>query len=143
MKMSVANLIKAVRRKPMTSDKWVYSFNEECFMCSPYDSKEDAIADGLEEAKEMEENGVYVGRVVPLKMSDLAPDGGSVIERCMDCAYDRVGENADAWIEGILTKDVKKLTKQLKLLLDKWADANDYQPTFFAVENVEWHSIGD
>lgn len=141
--MGVANLIKAMRRKSATGDKWAHSFREECFTSHLYDSKEDAIADGLEEAEEMGENGVYVGRVVPLKMSDLAPDGGSVIERCMDCAYDRVGENADAWIEGILTKDVKKLTKQLKLLLDKWADANDYQPTFFAVENVEWHSIGD
>ena len=121
--------------------KWVHSFYEESFSSHLYDSEEDAMADGLDEAEEMEESGVYVGRVVSLKMSDLAPDGGFVLEHCMDRAYERVGEISSPWIESIFAKDVKKLTEQLKLLLDKWADKHKYQPTFYAVEGVKWHEL--
>lgn len=120
------------------TEQWAYSFDNEYYNSPFYESFDDALKDGILEAKELDYKRVYVGRVmkfVPSIDSDL------VIEELQQKAYDEAGEFSLDYLEHISLKDRFKLDEMLTETFKQWAKDTKNEPSFFTVEEVSEHIL--
>ena len=121
------------------TEHWVYSFDGEYYNSPFYKSFDDALKDGILEAKELAYNKVYVGRVmkfVPSIVSDFA------IEELQQKAYDEAGEFSLDYLEHISLEDRLKLGEMFTETFNQWAKDTKNEPSFFTVEEVSEHVVG-
>lgn len=112
--------------------QYAYSLNEESYTGS-MTSKVEAIAEGLAEAKDQEQEHFWIGECSPFKPSGMAD---TVIEQLQSQAGDEVGEHADDYLSHV--------SKEHKATLDefirKWVDEIE-TPCFYSVGNAVQYSI--
>ena len=77
-------------------EKWIYSNNEEAWNISEeYDTREEAIRDGKETAKEEGWFNLFVARAVPI-YPDIAAEAQDIIQRAADLLDDQDSCDSDA-----------------------------------------------
>ena len=124
----------------MSEIKWCYSFNEENFE-GTFDSREDAIAEGIFCAKD-ENEGVTIFYVGTQKSVVFGVNVDSIIEQLGEDATEQVGEIADNYLRHVKTNDAIILEEKLNEVLRSWLSDFGYRPTFWTVDNVEKIDIG-
>ena len=120
------------------SEKWAFSFDNEYYNSPLYDSFDDALKDGMKDAKEEGCDKVYVGRVM-----EFIPkvDADNVIESLQQNAYDEAGEFSMDYLEHIPLKDKLKLGEMLTETFKQWVKDTKNEPSFFTVEEVSEHIV--
>lgn len=115
------------------TDKWAFSLDGEWYNSATYNSFDEALKDGIEDAKAEGCNKVYVGRVmefIPCVNAD------SVIEELQQQAYDKAGEFSNDYLEGVSLKDRLKLEKMLTETFNQWAKETNNEPSFYTIEDT-------
>lgn len=117
---------------------WAYSFDNEYYNSPLYVRFDDALKNGILDAKESDYEKVYVGRVMEFVPS-IDPD--LVIEELQQKAYDEAGEVSLDYLEHIPLKDRLKLGEMLTETFKQWAKDTKNEPSFFTVEEVSEHIV--
>ena len=106
-----------------------------------YETKEEAIKDGLRMVIEGTEEGsaFRVGRIVPCEISGIDTD--RVIEYAQGELYDKVGECAETYLNDITTEQEKELEEALNNVFYEWHKKHNLFPTCYIVEDEEYVSI--
>jgi uncharacterized protein YegP (UPF0339 family) len=119
--------------------KWQYQLtNSEIWGTSEdYDTKEDAIKYGREEAKDTEYETDYfdVGQIE--KYVPCGIDVDDVLDRLVDDAYDEVGEVSDGYLSVITKEQENELEEKLNQVLNEWMEKHSLIPSFYKIVNVE------
>ena len=124
--------------------KWTYkleSDGQEVWTHGIYKTKEEAIKEGIKEAKYLKNKHIYIEEAV----QDTIPviDVDTVIENIQDDMYDAYGEFAEGYLEDVKKEDVLSLEKDLNTVLQKWIKKNKYEPNFYHVSYVETIRVED
>lgn len=113
-----------------TTDKWAYSLDGEWYNSPFYNSFEEALKEGIKEAKELEYDKVFVSRVMRFVPS---VDVDNVLEELQQKAYDEAGDFSDDYLEHISINHRMKLEKMLTETFNQWAKETNNEPSFFTV----------
>jgi hypothetical protein len=118
---------------------WVYSQTDEWFSSEEFDTREDAVTEGLAEARVDERAGCYVGELRRFSDEDF-PAIFTDIEDHLACwLYDIVGERAsDGWPD-ICQATLKLLEAEMNnMLLARLREIGAWPPDRYAVDNIEF-----
>ena len=124
----------------MSEIKWCYSFNEENFE-GTFDSREDAIAEGIFCAKD-ENEGVTIFYVGTQKSVVFGVNVGAIIDQLAENAIEQAGEVAVDYLRRVKIKEVLILEEKLNEVVHYWLSDFGHIPTFWTVDNVEKIDIG-
>jgi hypothetical protein len=114
--------------------QWVWSFSEDIFTSSAYDTKEEAIEDAKKECDHLE--SFFVGQVAPVDIH-TGVDVEHIFSIIGDRAYDQVGEVAADYLYDVERHHAEILEERLNYVVYKWMTEFDYKPSFFKVTNLE------
>ena len=116
---------------------WYWSTNEERWGCGPFESREDAIKNALDDHVDK----FYTGKQVALSGKDFPIDADDILEQVGERAYELGGEASEGWpAAGEADRD--ELSKKLTEVLTAWIDEHD-APSFWIVGEVEEHARGE
>lgn len=118
--------------------KWAFSLDNEYYNSPLYDSYQEALKDGIDEASTNECDKVYVGKVVEFVVS---VDADNVIEELQQKAYDEAGDVSLDYLEDIPLKDRLKLGEMLTEIFNKWAKETNNEPNFYTVEETSVYEV--
>lgn len=123
----------------MKSGQWMYNFGDEEHWneCEYFNTREEAIDAGREEAIAREESQYQVGQIV-----DFVPriSAEYVLEQISEDAYEECGDNVGDY-PFTNKEDQQKLQEMLDEVLERWMDKTNNYPTFYKIEKVENLSI--
>jgi len=105
------------------------------------DSREAAIAEGIEYFGIEVGNTVYTGEINKPLASRFAPDEDDVTEIMCLRADDNAGEASEDWLRDIPKEASEELTADLAKLVDAWATKHKLQPAFWLVTEVQEHVV--
>jgi hypothetical protein len=116
--------------------KYAYSFNGDHYR-GAFDTREDAIADGIAAARYAESSPqtVFVGRIY----SGDPKAGGharAVISNMAARAREEFGDSASKYLTDLSKNQIESLDEALELVVRGWLHRNELMPTFFKVEAV-------
>jgi folate-dependent tRNA-U54 methylase TrmFO/GidA len=114
--------------------QWVWSFDEEVFQSSAYDTKEEVIGAAKEECDASDQ--FWVGQVAPVNLS-TAVDVDGVLETIAISAYDEVGTVAEDYLCHVDKEDYEILEERMSKVMADWMKEFGYEPTFYKVINIE------
>ena len=109
-------------------DDYVYSDNEEVFI--------DEIEDLVDEMAVGETKTMWRGTRSIRRCSDFL-DVGDLLDLMSTRADDECGEFADGYLISVDDECSVELERQIKELLDRWADKHNIQPHWFTVKGSE------
>lgn len=124
------------------SDKWVYSNDEETWNISEeYDTREEAIRDGKETAKEEDWGALFIARAVPISPEIIA-DAKEIIDNAAIALDEQDTCDCDAgdrFLDGIKKESIELLQQMLDKTIDEWQTKIGYHPPIllFSCEDVE------
>ena len=130
------------------SEKWIYSNNDETWNISEdYDTREEAIRDGKETAKEEGWFNLFVARAVPI-YPDLAADAQDIIDLAANLLDDQDSCDCDAgqrFLDSISQESIVLLQQMLDKTLDEWKEKINYTPQIilYSCEDIELISLND
>lgn len=127
--------------KQTSSSEVLYAFSvkdEERFERDPFDA--------LDAAEIMPKPGLEVdmmrGTRVGFRASQFTPLFVGELLAGMDSNSDlEGGECADDWPGNVPDDHETELSRRINAAVDSWADAFNYQPTFFHVHDVKWIKV--
>ena len=128
------------------SDKWVYSNDEETWTISEeYDTREEAIRDGKETAKEEGWFNLFVARAVPI-YPEIAADAQDIINLAADLLDDQDSCDSDAgqrFLDSISKESIVLLQQMLDKTIEEWQEKINYSSPIilYACEDIELISI--
>jgi hypothetical protein len=114
--------------------QWVWSFDDEVFTSSAYDTKEEVIEAALAECDHSDH--FWIGQVAPVSISTMV-DVDSILETIGERAYEEVGTVAEDYLTYVKKEDYEILEERLNTVVSTWMKAFGYEPTFFKVVNIE------
>ncbi|MET3508270.1 hypothetical protein [Halalkalibacter oceani] len=117
----------------MSEGKWCYSFNEENFE-GDFDTRDDAIGEGLYYYEEDNQSELYVGQAQEVS---LGVNIDFIVEQLGEDAYEQCGEVAEDYLCNVKSEHREILEDKMNDVLQKWMDEFKYNPTFYTVGNVE------
>jgi hypothetical protein len=119
----------------MKEGKWCYSFNEENFE-GDFDTKEQAIDEAIWYYKddEKDQDFIWVGQIKPVS---VGVNIDSLLEQLGEEAYEEAGEYAEDYLTNVTLSHQKILEQRLNNVLVAWMKEYNYEPNFWAVENVK------
>lgn len=117
-------------------DKWTYETYEgsDIWRGDICESREEAIREGNEEAKEYGYETFKIGIVEDV---NFGIDVDSVIEDIQEMAYDEIGELAEDYLDDATTEERLELEEQLNDVFYKWQEKYNHKPTFYRVVSEE------
>jgi len=120
--------------------KWTYNEHEDdTWYYGFYESREEAIAAGREEAKEFGWGKLFVGEVAEIPIG-YSIDADDVIDRIAEHIESNHGGDWDAdevFLENVTDEDSKYLQKFLDDALEKWINERNISSRVFNLESVE------
>lgn len=129
------------------SDKWIYSNNEEIWGISEeYDTREEAIKDGVETAKKEGWFNLFIARAV-LICPNITVDAQEIIDNAADSLDEQGGCDFDAgqhFLDSISKESIVLLQQMLDKTIKKWQEKiNYYNPPIiiYSCEDVELISL--
>ena len=115
------------------SDPEVWEAHED------FETRQEAIAYGAEEAAGYDEEFFQVAQIVP--GVPAPPDAEYIIDQAIDSLREEVGEAAENWDP---TKEqVADLQKRLERLWKSWMQDNELMNRCYTLDNVTTHRAGD
>jgi hypothetical protein len=114
--------------------QWVWSFSEDIFTSSAYDTKEEAIEAAKMECDHLD--SFFVGQVAPVSINTGVNIEG-ILEVIGERAYDEVGEVAADYLYDVKREHSQILEDRLDKVIADWMKEFDYTPSFFKVTNLE------
>lgn len=119
----------------MKSGQWMYNFGDEEHWneCEYFDTKEEAIEAGREEAIAREEESYQVGQIesfVPRISAER------IMEQISEDAYEECGDNVGDYPFSD-REDQQKLQEILDEALERWIEKTNNYPTFYKIGRVE------
>lgn len=120
------------------TEKWAYSLDNEYYNSPFYDSYQEALKDGIDDANTNECDKVYVGKVmkfVPTVDADI------IIEYLQEKAYEEAGDVSLDYLENIPLKDRLKLEEMLTETFNQWAKETNNEPNFYTVEETSVYEV--
>lgn len=118
-------------------EKWTneIDLNSDIWRGDIYDSREEAIKEGMKEAIEYEKNNFKVGIVEDVP--NFGIDVDRVIEDIQNTMYGEVGELAEDYLDDVTTEHLLELEEQLNEVFYKWQEKYNYKPTFYRIVSEE------
>lgn len=102
-----------------------------------FETKEEALEDGMKLAREDNGKNVYVGRVNYFK-PDITSYTGELLYGLQNDAEVEAGELSAGYLENVTDKDYNELCEMLQAAYDEWENKHpEYKPDFFTVTDVE------
>jgi hypothetical protein len=119
----------------MKLGQWMYNFGDEEHWneCKYFDTREEAIEAGKQEAIVREKESYQVGQIqnfIPKICAD------SILEQISEDAYEECGDNVGDY-PYTNNEDEKKLQDMLEEVLERWMDKTGNYPTFYKIRCVE------
>ncbi len=121
---------------------WVHEYgqNNEWWHCNEfYDTKEEAITAGRQEAREQDESHFEVGEYEPVYPNP--PDTEKILEWALDQFYDEVADLAEYWCPS--SEQVDDLQDELNKLWESWLTKHNLKDLCFKLTNVTLHETGE
>lgn len=113
--------------------KWAFSFDDEYYESSTFDTREAAIEAARKAAPKMETEEAFVGRVVQPKF-DYERLASSVVDEAKDQAYNNdPGEFSDDFMDDMRPEDYASLAAVIK----KWFVTNNVKIPYFIIDGSE------
>lgn len=111
--------------------KWVFSTDPNHFASPRYASRGDALA----AAKKQGYPYVYIGRTL-----DVTPsiNASQALEQVVDTLADTVGDVTDGYLAHVTEDELSDLQQRLDTVLTAWMCEHKHEPTFYAVEDIEY-----
>lgn len=128
------------------SDKWMYSNDREIWNISEeYDTREEAIRDVKETAKEEGWFNLFVARAVPI-YPEIAADAQDIINLAADLLDDQDSCDSDAgqrFLDSISKESIVLLQQMLDKTIEEWQEKINYSSPIilYACEDIELISI--
>jgi hypothetical protein len=122
------------------SETFCFSTDNEFFSGSAT-SREDALADAINENDPESGRVVYTGISVPYSIREFIPNGEHIIDAMRDRACDEADEFADGWLDTVTKEQEAELHALMIQAVEGWADKNNLNPTFYRVRDIEEHQI--
>ena len=129
-------------------EKWIYSNNEEAWNISEeYDTREEAIRDVKETAKEEGWFNLFVARAVPI-YPDIAAEAQDIIQRAADLLDDQDSCDSDAgqrFLDSISQESIGLLQQMLDKTINEWQEKINYTPPIilYSCEGIELISLDE
>lgn len=120
----------------MDDGKWTYKLGfDVLWVDDAYDTKDEAIREGIKEAKKRHAKEVFIGKEV----QDIMPviDVKEVIDNIANDMYEAYGEVSFGYLEDITNEQGMELGKKLNAVLKEWLKNNNLEPDFYQVITVE------
>lgn len=127
----------------MTSQKWAYSRNgeDEWRVC---DSRDDALAEGAEDAKDADLPSFYAAPATPARPEDVCSvDALLLLERLEEDAYDSMPEDWGWFPRKIPPERVKELGAALTRVVVDWVTKHGYEPDWYDLGRAEEVKVAD
>lgn len=117
--------------------EWTYETNihNDIWRGNLVSSKEEAIQQGMKEAKEEGFSNFKIGIAVKPLQLDLDVD--FLLERISESYFDEYGEVAEDYLSDVSSEDQVELEKRLNKVFYEWVEEKGYTPSFYTVENEE------
>ena len=113
------------------SEKWIYSNNEEAWNISEeYDTREEAISDGVAQAKEEDWGALFVARAVPI-YPEIVADAKEIIDNAATALDEQDSCDCDAgerFLSSITKESIELLQQMLDKTIDEWQAKINYHP---------------
>lgn len=111
--------------------------NDEVFGPAEFETKEEALEDGMKWAREDNGKTVYVGRVNCFK-PDITSYTGELLYGLQNDAEVEAGEQSAGYLKNVTDEDYNELCEMLQAAYDRWEKKHpEYKPDFFTVTDVE------
>lgn len=119
-------------------NNWTYrleSDGQEAWTHGIYKTKEEAIKEGIKEAKEFKSKQIYIGEAV----QDAIPviDVDEVIDNIVNDMYEAYGEVTEGYLDDVKSEQAIDLEKKLNAVLQEWLKDNNLEPNFYHILYVE------
>ena len=128
------------------SEKWIYSNNDETWNISEdYDTREEAIRDGKETAKEEGWFNLFIARAIPIYPNIMA-DAQDIIDNAANILDEQDSCDCDAgqrFLDSISQESIVLLQQMLDKTLDEWQEKSNYTPPIilYSCEDIELISL--
>ena len=118
--------------------KWTYKlekYDQEAWANDVFETKEEAIKEGIKEAKEFKSKQIYIGEAV----QDAIPviDVDEVIDNIVNDMYEAYGEVTEGYLDDVKSEQAIDLEKKLNAVLQEWLKDNNLEPNFYHIVEVE------
>ena len=110
-------------------DSEIWDMDIEC------NSREDAIAEGMEMAIQEGLESFRIGKAIPCGIPYI--DGEDLVTRAYEQLYDEVGEVAEDYSNSITTDLVKELETEINELFYQWHKKHSLEPKCYTIEECE------
>ena len=111
------------------SNNEIWSADIECY------SRENAIEEGMKEAKEEGLKSFRIGRKEYVDMAKIYAD--TIIENAQEQLYDEVGEVSEAYLDCVTKEQEKELEEELNKVFHNWHKKHRLFPGCYKVLNDE------
>ncbi|EPY2283472.1 hypothetical protein ACTQ4P_05455 [Clostridium sporogenes] len=109
--------------------------NSDVWRGGIYDTRDEAIKEGIKEAMEYERKNFKIG--ITEDVPNFGIDVDRVIEDIQNTMYDEIGEVAEDYLDDVATEHLLELEKQLNEVFYNWQEKYNYKPTFYRVISEE------
>jgi hypothetical protein len=114
----------------------------KCYSTNEEDYSHESVCEAVQDI--LENGDVTTGDIVTLWEADAIKRSASyyvpdMAEHMLDAASGECGEYADTW--DFSKKERESLQELIEKAVDKWADENKMQPSFYTVENSTPFSV--
>jgi hypothetical protein len=136
-----------------TEERWYYSPDEEWFSSYPCDSREDALAEALQELsfdlgdtrapRSKSRVRFWTGRAVPITPQEIAEhitDADSIVERIGEYFYENVGDQAPECEFTAKPEDAKELETAVAAAIAAWLTKHDIIKSH-RMDKIEDHPV--
>ena len=125
--------------KELASEKWSVSTDEEHYV-GEYESKEDAIEAGIEDAEIEQSGGFWIGRCMP----PIQPEEVFRAEEWIDDVHDHEDYCSD-WADGQFDPTdhhIEELNTEVRKVMSAWLDRHNLRPTHWIIEQASIRHVG-
>ena len=122
--------------------KWTYRLGIDVrWMHDDYKTKDEAIREGIKEAKKRNAKEVFIGK----KVQDVMPviDVREVIDNIQDDMYEAYGEVSYGYLDDVKNEQAMDLGKKLNAVLKEWLKNNNLEPDFYHIITIEKIEVGN
>ncbi|AOZ61808.1 hypothetical protein BJ4_185 [Bacillus phage BJ4] len=115
--------------------KWTFNDKDyDSWNHDHFDTREEAIEEGLKHAEEEEWGKLFVGKVVEPAISIC---GDHAIDEAYDHAVEQAGEFAESFMSYVKMEQRFELGDMLTKTFHEWMEKHDLGPSFFTIGDVE------
>ncbi len=116
--------------------KWMYNINgNEIWSGEEFNTKEEAVKEGLEEAKTEGCFKFEVGQIEKVTVSGVDID--YILENVAENTTEDCGEVGEDYLNDVTKEDRDELEQKFNDLLFSWIKEHGYEPSFFKIKNVK------